>query len=105
MLFRSSKLTLEVNETDIPLRDGTVNACDLLGISPLSIGNEGKAVIACVPEMADQVVAALRKTPEGKNAAVIGTASEGPGRVVLRTEIGGRRILEPPSGDPVPRIC
>lgn len=100
-----SKLTLEVNETDIPLRDGTVNACDLLGISPLSIGNEGKAIIACVPEMADQVVAALRKTPEGKNAAVIGTASEGPGRVVLRTEIGGRRILEPPSGDPVPRIC
>ena len=100
-----SNLTIEVAQTQIPLREGVVNACDMLGIDPLSIGNEGKAVIGCVPEMADQIVAALRRTPEGKNAAIIGYAEKGPARVVLRTEIGGKRILEPPSGDPVPRIC
>lgn len=101
-----SKIAMEINEPDIPIRDGVVNACDMLGISPYSIGNEGKVVIACVPEMADQVVSALRKHPLGKNAAVIGHAieSEIP-RVILRTEIGGKRILEPPAGDPVPRIC
>lgn len=100
-----SKVNLEIQHKDIPLRDGVSNACDLLGIDPLSIGNEGKAVIGCVPEMADQIVKALRRTKEGANAAIIGYAVEGPGRVILRTEIGGRRILDPPAGDPVPRIC
>ena len=97
---------MEIDEPSIPLRDGVVNACEMLGIDPFSIGNEGKVVIACVPEMADEVVKALRKHPLGKNAAVIGYARESDiPRVVLRTEIGGKRILEPPAGDPVPRIC
>ncbi|UAL07672.1 MAG: hydrogenase expression/formation protein HypE [Candidatus Methanogranum gryphiswaldense] len=100
-----SKVGMEINQTDIPLREGVVNACDLLGIDPLSIGNEGKAVIACVPDMAEQIVKALRRTPEGKDATLIGYATNGPVRVILKTEIGGRRILEAPSGDPVPRIC
>lgn len=101
-----SKVGIEVSETDIPLRDGTANACEMLGIDPFSIGNEGKVVIACVPEMADQMLKAVRSHPLGKDAALIGHAyaSDIP-RVVLRTEIGGRRILEPPVGDPVPRIC
>ena len=101
-----SKVGIEVSETDIPLRDGTANACEMLGIDPFSIGNEGKVVIACVPEMADQVLKAVRSHPLGKDAALIGHAyaSDIP-RVILRTEIGGRRILEPPVGDPVPRIC
>ena len=71
----------------------------------INIGNEGKCVISVVPEMAEEVLKALRATPEGKDAAIIGRAVEGPSRVVLKTEIGGKRILEPPSGDPVPRIC
>ena len=100
-----SKCQLDIDEECIPLRDGVVSACELLGIEPLNIGNEGKCVISVVPEMAEEVLKAIRSTPEGKDAAIIGKASEGPGRVVLRTEIGGRRILEPPSGDPVPRIC
>ena len=101
-----SKIAMEIDEPSIPLRDGVVNACEMLGIDPFSIGNEGKVVIACVPEMADEVVKALRKHPLGKNAAVIGHAKESDiPRVVLRTEIGGKRILEPPAGDPVPRIC
>ncbi len=100
-----SKVGMELEYANIPLRDGVVNACDLLGIDPLNIGNEGKAMIACVPEMAEEIVATLRKTPEGKNAAIIGYANDGPSRVVLRTEVGGKRILEAPAGDPVPRIC
>ena len=100
-----SKCQLDVNEADIPIRDGVENACELLGIEPLNIGNEGKCVISVVPEMAEEVLKALHATPEGKDAAIIGRAVEGPSRVVLKTEIGGKRILEPPSGDPVPRIC
>lgn len=100
-----SHVGMEIEYSSIPLRDGVVNACDLLGIDPLCIGNEGKAVIGVVPEMAEEVLKALRSTPEGRNAAIIGHAVEGPERVVLRTEIGGKRILEAPAGDPVPRIC
>lgn len=100
-----SKCQLDVNEADIPVRDGVENACELLGIEPLNIGNEGKCVFSVVPEMAEEVLRALRSTPEGKDAAIIGRAVEGPSRVVLKTEVGGKRILEPPSGDPVPRIC
>ena len=100
-----SHVEIEVEQSSIPLRDGVVNACDLLGIDPLSIGNEGKAIIGCVPNMAEDILKAIRNTPEGRDAAIIGTVKEGKERVILRTEIGGRRILEPPSGDPVPRIC
>ena len=100
-----SKCQLDINEEDIPIRDGVENACELLGIEPLNIGNEGKCIISVVPEMAEEVLKALKATPEGKDAAIIGRAVDGPSRVVLRTEIGGKRILEPPSGDPVPRIC
>ena len=100
-----SHIGMDIEYSSIPLRDGVVNACDLLGIDPLAIGNEGKAVIAVVPEMAEEVLAALRRTPEGRNASIIGKAVDGPERVVMRTEIGGRRILEAPAGDPVPRIC
>ncbi len=100
-----SKCQLDINEEDIPIRDGVENACELLGIEPLNIGNEGKCVISVVPEMAEEVLKTIKATPEGKDAAIIGRAVDGPSRVVLRTEIGGKRILEPPSGDPVPRIC
>ncbi|MEA4978124.1 MAG: hydrogenase expression/formation protein HypE [Methanomassiliicoccaceae archaeon] len=104
-LASKSRVEIDVEYTSIPIRDGVVNACDLLGIDPLSIGNEGKCVVACVPEMADAVLKMLRSTPEGKDASLIGYAGKGPGRVILKTEVGGRRILEPPIGDPVPRIC
>lgn len=101
-----SKVGMTIEEKDIPLNEGVVNACEMLGIDPLSIGNEGKVVIGCVPEMAEELVKTLRKHKLGKNAAIIGYAEKTDrNRVVLRTEIGGKRILEPPAGDPVPRIC
>jgi len=100
-----SHVEIEIEQTSIPLRAGVISACDLLGIDPLSIGNEGKVIIGCVPSMADHVLKAIKRTPEGRNAAIIGTVKEGKERVIMRTEVGGKRILEPPSGDPVPRIC
>ncbi|MCL2148151.1 MAG: hydrogenase expression/formation protein HypE [Methanomassiliicoccaceae archaeon] len=100
-----SRVGIEVEQASIPVREGVAGACDLLGIDPLSIGNEGKAVIGCVPDLAEDVLKAIRGIPEGRDAAIIGVAKEGNRRVVMRTEVGGRRILEPPSGDPVPRIC
>jgi hydrogenase expression/formation protein HypE len=100
-----SKVGMELNDNDIPLKDAVVNACDLLGIDPLSIGNEGKVVIACVPDMADDILKAIRAHPLGKDANIIGYASSKTKHVTIRTSVGGKRILEPPMGDPVPRIC
>ena len=104
-LTSKSHVGMDIEYTSIPLRDGVINACDLLGLDPLSIGNEGKCVIACVPDMADEILKVIRSTPEGKNASLIGYANDGRERVILKTEVGGKRILEPPIGDPVPRIC
>lgn len=94
-----------IREDSIPLKDPVRAACGMLGIDPLEIGNEGKAVIGVVPSMAEEVLAAIRRTPEGKDAAIVGSASQDLKGVVLETEIGGRRIVEPPIADPVPRIC
>jgi len=71
----------------------------------LSVGNEGKMIIGVVPEMADEVLKVLHRSPLGKNAAIVGKATSKFDCVVLRTEVGGHRILEAPVGDPVPRIC
>jgi hydrogenase expression/formation protein HypE len=77
----------------------------MLGIDPLEVGNEGKALIAVVPQLADDVLKALKKTEEGEEAAIIGEASKKYRGVAMKTSVGGLRIIEPPVGDPVPRIC
>ena len=100
-----SKVGIVVREGAIPIRDSVRAASDMLGISPYEIGNEGKALIAVVPDMADKVLACLRRTPEGKDAAIIGEATKDVNGVVMETTIGSRRVLEPPIGDPIPRIC
>jgi hydrogenase expression/formation protein HypE len=76
-----------------------------LGIDPLEIGNEGKVVMAVVKEKADEVLSVLRGREEGKEAEIIGEVREDINGVVMRTLIGGKRIIEMPIGDPVPRIC
>ncbi len=100
-----SGIGIVVEEDQIPVREGVRSACELLGIDPLQIGNEGKAIIAVVPEYAEDVLKALRSTEEGKNASIVGVARKDIKYVVLKTEVGGERILERPVGDPVPRIC
>ena len=100
-----SGIGIEIEEADVPISEPVQNACELLGLDPMSIGNEGKAIIGCVPSMAEEVLEAIRSHPLGRNAAIVGKATRKYQRVVLHTEVGGHRILEPPVGDPVPRIC
>lgn len=88
------------------MRDEVRGLGELLGINPLEVANEGKAVIGVAPERAEAVLEALKRHPQGRNAALIGEATgDYPGKVILVTEVGGRRFLENPLGDPVPRIC
>ncbi|MFO7676895.1 MAG: hydrogenase expression/formation protein HypE [Thermoplasmatota archaeon] len=100
-----SNTGLLVDEEAIPIPIGVRSACDMLGIDPLEIGNEGKIVIGVVKEKADDVLKAMKKHPLGKHAAIIGDVSSIVQGVVLQTEIGGKRVLHKPLGDPVPRIC
>ena len=100
-----SKAGILVEEDAVPINQGVRSACEMLGIDPLSIGNEGKAVFGVVRERADDVLRALRRSPQGRKAAIIGEATRAVKRVVLHTTVGGKRILEQPAGDPIPRIC
>lgn len=105
-MARKANVTLEVEERSIPILDAVTGLSEILGISPLEVANEGKAILIVEPERADAVVQAVREHPLGTRAAVIGRVTdEYPGRVILGTEVGGRRFLDMPLGDPVPRIC
>jgi hydrogenase expression/formation protein HypE len=100
-----SKVGILVKEEKIPIREDVRAACEMLGIDPLEVGNEGKIIIGVVPQKAEEVLATLRQTREGKNAQIIGEVTDKFRAVALRTIVGGKRILTPPIGDPVPRIC
>jgi len=100
-----SEVGLHIREEDVPMDDAVITACEVLGIDPFEIGNEGKAVFAVVPGKADSVLKALKTTPEGKRARIIGEATKEVRGVMMETHTGGRRVVEPPVGDPVPRIC
>ncbi len=93
-----------IEEEYLPIRKSVRSAAGMLGIDPLEVANEGKVLMGVAPEDADAVLAALRSHPYGRDAAIIGTVVEGK-NVVMRTAIGGERFIEPPVGDPVPRVC
>jgi len=100
-----SRAGILVEEERIPIREDVRSACEMLGIDPLEVGNEGKVVIGVVPQKAEEILEALRETKEGKEAQIIGEATRQFNEVVLQTIVGGKRILAPPIGDPIPRIC
>ena len=100
-----SKVGILIEEEKIPIRESVGNACEMLGIDPLEVGNEGKVVMGVVKEKAEDVLDALRGTEKGKDAVIIGSVTKEIKGVVMKTRVGGRRIMEPPIGDPVPRIC
>jgi len=100
-----SNIGIILEEDRIPIPTGVVSACDMLGIDPLEIGNEGKVVMGVVKEKAEDILSVMRKHPLGKNAAIIGEATDTVKGVVLQTTVGGKRLLHKPLGDPVPRIC
>ena len=97
---------IEVDETAIPLRDEVRGACEILGLDPLYVANEGKVVVAVGPEQAETALAALRAHPLGQQASVIGQVTgQHLGRVVLRTLLGAHRVLDMLVGGQLPRIC
>jgi hydrogenase expression/formation protein HypE len=100
------RLGIEVDERAVPIRDTVRGACEILGLDPLLVANEGK-LIAFVPEEgSERVLAALRAHPLGRSASRIGRVTAAhPGMVVLRTPVGGDRILDLPFGEALPRIC
>ena len=101
-----SKVDILVDESSIPVREGVRAACEMLGIDVYSVGNEGKVLFGVIGEKAEEILKEIRKDPLGKDAQIIGeVVGEYGKRVILRTEVGGRRILSKPVGDPVPRIC
>jgi hydrogenase expression/formation protein HypE len=100
-----SKLGILINEDKVPIREDVQAACDMLGLDPLEVGNEGKIIIGIVPEKAQQALEFLKQTEEGKNAQIIGEATQLLKGVAMQTLVGGKRIVARPVGDPVPRIC
>jgi hydrogenase expression/formation protein HypE len=94
-----------VEEERIPIKDSVLAACEMLGLDPLEIGNEGKVVIGVVAEAADDVLSALKRHPEGRDCIVIGRVTKTAPLVVMKTRVGGKRVIEAPLGDPIPRIC
>jgi hydrogenase expression/formation protein HypE len=105
-LARDTRLAVVLDESLLPIAPAVVGACDLLGIDPLYVANEGKVIAVVAPDEADAAVAALRAHPLGGNAARIGEIKAEPeALVVLLTTFGGTRIVDMLVGDPLPRIC
>lgn len=103
---RKSKTGIIIYEEKIPLKPEVEAASRMLGIDPYTVASEGKAVIGVRAEKADEMLKVLRDSEEGREATIIGeVAGKYNGKVILETLVGGRRIMEPPVGDPVPRVC
>jgi hydrogenase expression/formation protein HypE len=101
-----SKRGILIQEEEIPLRREVVGACEMLGIDPLYLANEGKVIAVVAPSVADSVLEAMRDLPEGKGSVKIGQVlGEEEGLVLLETDLGATRILGMLEGEPLPRIC
>jgi len=97
---------IELVEAKIPLREPVRGACELLGLDPLYVANEGKLLAVVARARAEEALSLLRAAPRGAEAAIVGEVVDGrPGRVTIRSGIGGSRIVDMLSGEQLPRIC
>jgi hydrogenase expression/formation protein HypE len=105
-IARASNVGMVLDERSLPVRAQVQSACELLGLDPVYVANEGKVVFFVAPEAADEVLAILRAHPLGREAARIGTVtSEHKGMLVARTGMGANRVISIPVGEQLPRIC
>jgi hydrogenase expression/formation protein HypE len=107
-LAESASVGMRIEESAIPVRPAVEGACEALGLDVLSVANEGKFVAVAPADEAEAVLQAMRNHPLGRDAALVGEVTDAPARgprVILRTRIGGDRILERPYGEDLPRIC
>lgn len=102
----SAGIGIALRETEIPLWDEVSGACEILGLDPLYVANEGKCLAIVSPQAADAALEAMRSHPLGREAAIIGqVVEEHPGTVILRSRVGGKRVVDMLSGEQLPRIC
>ena len=105
-IAETAGLAMEIHEQDIPLLPEVSAACEILGMDPLYLANEGKCLLVVEQDQASVVLEIMKSMAEGREAAIIGQVTEGPaGRVVLKTTAGGSRIVQSLTGEPLPRIC
>ncbi len=105
-IARQSAVGIELFEETLPIREPVLSACEILGLDPLYIANEGKCLVIVPKDLAEQVVAAMKRHPFGTEARVIGAVTaENPAKVLLKTAIGGTRIVSMLTGEQLPRIC
>ncbi|WAC06048.1 MAG: hydrogenase expression/formation protein HypE [Methanoregula sp.] len=103
-MARKSNVCVRIREEHLPIRKSVQSAAGMLGIDPLEVANEGKVVMGVPSSDVDAVLAALRSHKYGRDAMVVGNVTKG-AHVIMETSIGGERFIEPPLGDPVPRVC
>jgi len=105
-IAQASGVGVRIDETTLPVRAEVQSACELLGLDPVYVANEGKAVFFVAPEMAEAVLAILRSHPLGREAAIIGQVTEEhPRMLIARTAMGANRVISIPVGEQLPRIC
>ncbi|RLI58030.1 MAG: hydrogenase expression/formation protein HypE [Candidatus Thorarchaeota archaeon] len=96
---------IELDESLIPIRPAVRSLCEVLGLNPLNMSCEGTVVIVCDNSQTEKMLQVLHKHDATRDATVIGRVTNGPARVVMRTAIGGRKVIQVPYGEPVPRVC
>jgi hydrogenase expression/formation protein HypE len=105
-IAKRSGVGMLLREQSIPVRESVKGACELLGLDPLYVANEGKLLAIVAPEMAPAVLRQMQHHPLGADAAIIGeVVTEHPGMVLMKTQIGGTRVLDVMFGEQLPRIC
>ncbi len=97
---------IEIDEGSVPIKPPVKAASEMIGISPFIMANEGKVVMIVADGYQEEALEAMKRNKNGREAAIVGRViKEYPGKVIIRTKIGGRRFMERPIGDPVPRVC
>lgn len=104
-MVEESAFGILLKERDLPLASATRAVAEMLGIDPLHVASEGRMILICAAEAAPEILKRWRALPEGSGATRLGTVSRDKGRVVLETLAGGRRLVDVPRGELLPRIC
>ena len=104
-IVAGQRFGISLDEAAIPVSAGARGLAEMLGMDILGVPSEGRAVLLCAPEAAEAVLSTWRRLPEGSGAAVMGRVTDDAGRVVLETLAGGRRLVDVPQGELLPRIC
>jgi hydrogenase expression/formation protein HypE len=105
-IARTSEVGIRLEEKRLPVNPSVHSACEMLGLDPLYVANEGKCLVILPEDQGEQALEVMRRDPKGREARIIGrVVDDHPGRVVLQTGVGGRRILSTLTGEQLPRIC